>query len=126
MARSTHPFWENDTYQEEASVFNSPKAHIAEGGRYIWADWGVRDTQRFRERGAISLLKGNISDVTTRDVALFLEFGTKKMSARPWLYPAWDTHKVRLPGVLARIHAEITAGEANTRDLRNTFGLNIE
>lgn len=32
----------------------------------------------------------------------FLEFGTSKMAARPWLTPAWDKHKNEIVNVVGR------------------------
>lgn len=37
---------------------------------------------------------GLAAEVGTRlDYGKFLEFGTSKMAARPWLSPAWETHR---------------------------------
>jgi HK97 gp10 family phage protein len=37
--------------------------------------------------------KRNVGRIAVASVARFLEFGTSKMSARPFMTPAWESHK---------------------------------
>jgi hypothetical protein len=69
-AEGHHDLWENDTYETQNSVFWS-EPRVDPVGPTVHGYWGAH--------GA----------------ALFLEFGTVKMAARPWLRPAADaTYKM--------------------------------
>lgn len=87
LARIDHE-WINRTFQTELSVYVKP-AIVEWNGRYphVWGEWGVEARPRFDEETQTA------AKVNTKDVALFLEFGTAKMRAYPWLYPAWDALK---------------------------------
>jgi hypothetical protein len=63
-AAGHHDLWENDTYETQNSVFSS-EPHV-KPGPVVHGYWGAH--------GA----------------ALFLEMGTVRMAARPWLRPAAD------------------------------------
>jgi len=95
-ARATHP-WDNQTFQTEESVFVRP-AHYNHRTRQFWGSWGVHDIPR----EPLRINEGNYPKyegrpLTTKDVALLLEFGfhTQAGEARryPWLYPAWDRER---------------------------------
>lgn len=93
MAKDDHP-WFNRSGQTEESVFQR-KAHYNVARQQVWGSWGVRDLPREPPREAG---KGEYArPLTTKDVALFLEFGTVNMAKRPWLYPVWDETKYLLP-----------------------------
>jgi hypothetical protein len=55
------------------------------------------------------------------DVSLFLEFGSVKMAPRPWLYPAWDATKHRLPEEVRTAYEEISVSGSPTA-IRNSLG----
>lgn len=96
LARISH-IWENDSGQTEAAIY-SEDARVEDGGTWVWGHWGVRDRPRIDDRTGLP------EGVSTVDVACFLEFGTVRMSARPWIYPVFDATKVLLkPNVEARM-----------------------
>jgi len=95
-ARTSHP-WDNVTYQTEDSVFVRP-AHYNARTKQLWGVWGVNDIPRYPLRinmGNYPKYEGR--PLSTKDVALMLEFGfhTRMGQARrfPWLYPAWDRER---------------------------------
>lgn len=114
LAREEH-MWDNRSGQTEAAVFQRDAVFETEWttshgvlGPHVWGEWGVEDRPRFsdydRERGTGTELE----KVSTKDVALFLEFGTVNMAARPWLYPVWDQTKRLLPATVAFYYRQLT------------------
>jgi hypothetical protein len=102
MARTEH-IWENETGQTEAAIFSNRARYENDRGiPHVWGEWGVNDGDRFRD-------DGSIDDVSIVDVAMFLEFGTVKMAARPWLYPVWDQTKYLLGPAIAAHYRELSA-----------------
>lgn len=98
-ARDTHP-WENETFQTEDAVFVRPAGLSRSPAHHnqMWGTWGVHEVPREPLRiniGNYPQYEGRL--LTTKDVALLLEFGfhTRAGQARryPWLYPAWDREK---------------------------------
>jgi hypothetical protein len=98
-ARLEHE-WLNRTFQTEASVFSRP-AGYNHATEEIWGVWGihsfVREPVRVTEAGHTSYPEFIGSELTTKTVALFLEFGFLARNGErmvfPWLYPAWDKEK---------------------------------
>lgn len=64
-------------------------AYVGPQGKmdYPDADGGYR--QKENRRGK----KYNVGRIAVASVARFLEFGTRKMAARPFMTPAWESHK---------------------------------
>lgn len=104
LARHAH-IWDNRTGQTEAAVFAEP-ARLEDGGTWVWGHWGIRELPRIDDD------TGAVEAVSTVDVALFLEFGTVKMEARPWIYPAWDATKELLR---VNVEARLRAYQASLR-----------
>lgn len=128
IAREEHP-WRNITGQTEASVFWAP-AIIEEAPLRVWGEWGVEDRPRilheadeFGEMLPVLDELGNHvhEDVTTKDVALFLEFGTIHAQPYPWLYPVWDQTKYLLPELVSHHYREIARSGAPTA-IRSPLG----
>jgi hypothetical protein len=99
-ARDVHP-WQSQTYQTEDSVFVSP-ARLSRSPAHMnqmWGTWGVHDYPRepirVTENTSYPQYEGKV--LTTKDVALLLEFGFHTRGGYavqyPWLYPAWDREK---------------------------------
>lgn len=125
-ARATE-MWENDTGQTRAAVF--VKGAVIEAGQHglhVWGEWGIEDRPRFKIVAgetvpAITYHDGVYRPLTTKDVALFLEFGTVTMQPRPWLYPAWDANKYMYPIVVKEEYA-LVAGSGAATGIRNPKG----
>jgi hypothetical protein len=137
-----HPMWDNRTGQTEEAVFFS-RAEWDAGQQQMWGVWGVEDRPRLDDddlevwwsggssANAVSaegnsgwspdFNEGDDRMLTTKDVALFLEFGTVKMLARPWLYPAFNATKTRLGAKVAEWYAILDRENAGNR-LRDTGG----
>lgn len=123
MALATHP-WENRTGQLEAAHFRR-EAIIEELGTgpsstpHVWGEWGIEDTPRLSkwQSGMDPASKrwrrsrsGEL--ITNKDVAMWLEFGTKKIgkpSPYRWIYPTWDATKVLMPLMIKEHYEELNA-----------------
>lgn len=79
---------------------------LPENPPHVWGAWGVRSEPRFHDD------TGELQGETTKDIAMFLEFGTVKMEPRPFLYPSWDVNKRLLPA-LVRLAYEALLGGAS-------------
>jgi hypothetical protein len=84
---------------------------------YVTGRWGVRDEPAYQDpdewrevRGFKHPERDELQDVTIMDRAMFLEFGTRRMAPRPFLYPAWDETKHLLPGLIAAAYKALGGG----------------
>lgn len=130
-AREEH-LWENRTFQTEDSVYwRRAHVHLDPAMPHVTGEWGVEDRPRFKaetdengdmllDRSGKPVLSDTEADVSTKDVALFLEFGTVKMEARPWLYPAHDFWKEQLIYKWKQYYAEVSSSGAPY--LRDSLG----
>jgi hypothetical protein len=101
-ARDDHE-WSSDTGQTESSVFVKRAELVRVAGRpRMFGAWGVHDIDRTPLRIAGETYHTNYPQyegktLTTKDVALLLEFGFHTRAGQyrqyPWLYPAWDKEK---------------------------------
>lgn len=119
LGRHVHPLWESETGQLEESIDILDRAQVElgkNGKPQVWGRWGVRDTPREKP-------DGKVDDVTNKDVAMFLEFGTVKLSPRPWLYQAYDACKAAMPEFIAARYKQVEAGNIPTsiRDAAGRF-----
>jgi hypothetical protein len=99
MAISTHGIphqWTIRTGQTLEAV-GTRKAEWDPIERKVWGTWYVASNARTSAGGdEVANATGERHDVlTTRDVALFLEFGTAKAAPFPWIYPVFDAMKGR-------------------------------
>lgn len=117
MARNTHP-WENRSGQTVAAVYVLP-AHYEREQDQVYGDWGVAQRMRTKDESWKDMtnealgIGPEIDDVGTKDVAMFLEFGTAHSQPYPWIYPAYNATKVLLPGFLKEEYQRLRAMSRN-------------
>ncbi len=97
---------------------------------HVWGSWGIHDGPAFQDpdiwsgrwEGMTPRFKrpeegGEQTDLEEGIVsrALFLEFGTIRMAARPFIYPAWDFAKELLLALTAVAYRGMAGGVAGHR-----------
>lgn len=116
--------WDNDTGQTEEALFwkeaevVNPGWFLPDNPPRVRGSWGVEDKPRYKVDAYGR--QGGLDSVSTKDVALFLEFGTVRMAARPWLYPAWDAWKNEYLPAFAAAYAAMGGG--NWPGITKEFG----
>jgi hypothetical protein len=106
---------------------NEAHRYGTHGVPHVWGSWGIvdgpatQDPDRWREdRGYKQPAAGDLQDVSIKDRAMFLEFGTswrgggEKMAPRPFIYPAWDYAKSQYLLLLLAAYASLGGGRAGT------------